>query len=176
MPRHPCLVPPQRAEHGFTLVELVVTLAVMVVLASVVVPSMDAFAASNQVASIKSSFATAVSLARTEAARRGRVVFVQAIGSGPTGNEFINGWEVVVDDDGDGSPGTTETRVRSMANRLDKVKLGGTATLGFQASGALVGTVAQVYKVCRVSGSTSGYSVTVSPSGVADVQAINTCS
>ena len=176
MPRRSHLAPHSLLKHGFTLVELVVTLAVMVVLAAVMVPSMDAFAANNQVASIKSSFATAVALARTEAARRGRVVFVQAIGSGPSGNEFVNGWEVVVDDDGNGTPGDTETRVRSMANRLDKVKLGGTATLGFQASGALVGTVAQVYLVCRVSGSTAGYSVTVSPSGVADVQAINTCS
>jgi type IV fimbrial biogenesis protein FimT len=176
MPRRSRLAPHPIPKHGFTLVELVVTMAVMVVLAAVMVPSMDTFAANNQVASTKSSFATAVALARTEAVRRGRAVFVQAIGSGPSGNEFLNGWEVVVDDDGNGSPGSTETRVRSMATRLDKVKLGGTAILGFQASGALVGTAAQVYRVCRVSGSTAGYSVTVSPSGVADVQAINTCS
>jgi len=56
------------AQRGLTLIELMVTLAVMVVLMAVAVPSMSDFTANNQVVAAKSAFASAVALARTEAA------------------------------------------------------------------------------------------------------------
>lgn len=160
--------------RGFTLVELMITLAVMVVLMAVAVPSMREFTANNQLAATKSSFAAALALARTEAAKRSRVVVLQAIGSGPTGNEFVNGWEIAVDDDGNGSVAAGETRVRKSAQTLDSIKLGGTPVVSFRATGALVGTAAQTYTLCRVGG-TRGYTVTVMPSGVTDVASITTC-
>ena len=160
---------------GFTLVELMITLAVLVVLLAVAVPSMQEFTANNQLAATKSNFAAALALARTEAAKRGRLVVLQALGSGPTGNEFANGWEIAVDDDGDGAVGSGETRVRKNAVALEKIKLGGDATVSFRATGALVGTTAQVFTLCRASGGTRGYTVTVMPSGTTDVASINTC-
>lgn len=159
---------------GFTLVELMITLAVLVVLLAVAVPSMQEFTANNQLAATKSNFAAAVALARTEAAKRGRVVVLQALGSGPTGNEFANGWEIAVDDDGNGAVASSETRVRKNAVTLEKIKLGGTPQVAFRATGALVGTTEQVYTLCR-SGGTRGYTVTVTPSGATDVVGINTC-
>ena len=160
---------------GFTLVELMITLAVLVVLLAVAVPSMQEFTANNQLAATKSSFAAAVALARTEAAKRGRVVVVQALGSGPTGNEFVNGWEIAVDDDGNGAVASNETRVRKNTVTLEKIKLGGAPQVAFRATGALVGTTEQTYTLCRASGGTRGYTVTVTPSGATDVVGINTC-
>lgn len=179
MPRHPPALPPHRRGigrpcRGFTLIELMITLAVMVVVMAVAVPSMAEFTANNQLVATKSSFAGAVALARTEAAKRGRVVILQALGTGATGNEFANGWEIVVDDDGNGAAGSNETRVRRNAVTLEKIKLGGTASLAFRASGSLVGNVAEVYTMCRIGG-TRGYTVTVTPSGSTDVAGINTC-
>ena len=162
-------------QPGLTLIELMVTLAVMVVLMSVAVPSMADFTANNQVVAAKSAFASAVALARTEAAKRGQVVIVQALGTGPVGNEFANGWEIVADDNGDGLAGINETRLRRVATTFDKTKVGGTASLAFRASGALVGTTAAVYTVCRQSGSRAGFSITVTPSGATDVAAITNC-
>jgi type IV fimbrial biogenesis protein FimT len=162
--------------RGFTLVELMITISVMVIVMAVALPSMAEFTANNQVVSTKSAFSGAVALARTEAAKRGRVVILQALGAGSSGNEFANGWEIVVDDDGNGAAGGAETRVRRHAVTLDKIKLGGTASLAFRASGALLGNTAEVYTVCRASGSTRGYAITVTPSGSTDVASINTCS
>jgi type IV fimbrial biogenesis protein FimT len=167
--------PAVRLRRGFTLIELMIALAVMVVVMAVAMPSMMEFAANNQLAATKSSFAGAVALARTEAAKRGRTVFVQALGSGPTGNEYAHGWEIVVDDDGNGAAGADETRVRRNAATLDRISLGGSASLAFRASGALAGNSAEVFTLCRVGG-TRGYTVTVTPSGATDVAAINTCS
>ncbi len=159
---------------GFTLVEMMITLAVLVVLLAVAVPSLQEFTANNQLAATKSNFAAAVALARTEAAKRGRVVVVQALGRGPTGNEFANGWEIAVDDDGNGAVASNETRVRKNAVTLEKIKLGGAPQVAFRATGALVGTTEQVYTLCRAGG-TRGYTVTVTPSGATDVDGINTC-
>jgi type IV fimbrial biogenesis protein FimT len=181
----PSLSPPVRSlsrpgthpvRRGFTLVELMTTLAVLVVLMAVAVPSMDEFTANNQMVSTKSAFATAVSLARTEAARRNKVVILQPVGTGPTGNEFVGGWELVVDEDNSGTADPSEPRIRRMTTRLGKVKLSGSTSLAFAATGALVGTSAQTYTVCRLSGASAGYSVTITPSGVADVAAITSCS
>jgi type IV fimbrial biogenesis protein FimT len=164
----------RRPRAGFTLVELMITLAVAVVLLAVAGPSMQEFTASNQLVTTKSGFASAVALARTEAAKRGRLVVLQALGSGPTGNEFANGWEIAVDDDGSGDVSATETRVRKNAAALQKVRLGGATQVAFRATGALVGTAAQVYTLCR-SGGNRGYTVTVLPSGATDVAEITTC-
>ena len=186
MPPHPVLLVPAvlpvqplpRAalRRGFTLIELMVTLAVLVVVTSVALPSMVDFLASNQVVASKTAFAGAVALARTEAAKRGKVVILQALGDGPAGNEFINGWEIVSDDDGNGVAGANETRLRRASGTQDKVRLSGNPSLAFRATGALVGTAAIVYTVCRASGGTNGYSITVTPSGATDVASITTCS
>lgn len=160
---------------GFTLIELMITLAVLVVVMAVAVPSMQEFTANNRLVATKSSFAAAVALARTEAAKRGRTVVLQALGSGPTGNEFANGWEIAVDDDGNGAVASGETRVRKNAVTLERIRLGGTPVVAFRATGALVGTAAQVYTLCQSSGGPRGYSVTVTPSGATDVVGINTC-
>ena len=162
--------------RGFTLVELMITLSVLVVVMAVAVPSLQEFTANNQLAATKSNFAAALALARTEAAKRGRVVVLQALGNGPSGNEFADGWEIAADDDNDGAVASTETRVRKTALALDKIKLGGPETVSFRASGALLGTSAQVYTLCRAGGGTRGYTVTVTPSGATDVASINTCS
>jgi prepilin-type N-terminal cleavage/methylation domain-containing protein len=179
--RHPPVLSPAlpltlSRSHGFTLIELMVTLSVLVVVMSVAVPSMSEFSASNQVAAAKSSFAGAVALARTEAARRGKTVILQPMSAGPDGNEYLNGWEIVADDDGDGLAGASEPRLRRAATSYEKIKLSGARSLAFRASGALLGSSAQVYTVCRASGSSAGYSITVTPSGVADVATITTCS
>ena len=165
---------PWRRHAGFTLIELMISLAVLVVLLAVAVPSMQDFTAHNQLAATKSNFTASLALARSEAAKRGRLVVLQALGTGPSGNEFANGWEIAVDDDGSGSVATTETRVRKNAVTLQRIKLGGTAVVSFRATGALAGSTAQVYTLCR-SGGTRGYTVTVLPSGATDVAEITTC-
>ena len=163
--------------RGFTLIELLITMAVLVVVLAVALPSMAEFTANNQLAATKSSFAGAVALARTEAAKRGRLVFVQALGSGPTGNEYANGWEVVVDDDGNGIASSSETRVRREVSNLTKIRLGGTASISFRASGALNGSSVEVFTLCRLAApsGTRGYTLTVTPSGATDVAAISNC-
>lgn len=168
-PRHAC-----RAA-GFTLVELAVVLAVIVVVFSVAAPAMSEFTASNQVVATRSSFSAALALARSEAVKRSRPVLLQPLSGGSSGNEFGKGWEIAVDENADGSIGDSELRIRRYPALAAAVKLSGSGALGFRPSGALDGASDRVFTVCRSDGNVRGYSVTVTPSGVADVAAIDSC-
>ncbi|MEK8049622.1 GspH/FimT family protein [Ideonella sp. DXS22W] len=163
-----------RLSAGFTLVELAVVLAVIVVVFSIAAPAMSEFTANNQVVSTRSSFSAAVALARSEAVKRSRQVIVQPLSGGSTGNEFAAGWEVVIDEDGDGAAGDTEARVRRYPALPAALSLSGPGALLFRTSGALGSASDRVYTVCR-SGSPRGYTVTVTPSGLADVANVDDC-
>ena len=162
--------------RGFTLVELMVVAAVLVILLATAGPAMSNFTAGNQLAAAKSTFTGALALARSEAAMRGATVIVHARGTQAAGNEFAAGWDIVSDDDGDGVAGANDTVLRSFDALPSAVKLSGSADLVFRATGYLATVADQVYTVCRVSGGSDGYRVTVTPGGVADVAAIASCS
>lgn len=172
----PALVPrrPRRA-GGFTLVELMVVLAVLAIVLSIAGPGMSEFSANNQVVATRSAFSAAVALARSEAVKRNRAVILQPLSGGSTGNEFGQGWEIVIDQDGSGSASDSELRIRRYPALAPAVTLSGSGALTFRATGALGNTSDQVFTVCRASGSSSGYSVTVTPSGVADVASVSNC-
>lgn len=166
---------PCSAVRGFTLVELMVTVAVLAVVIAMAGPSMSEFTANNHLVTAKSSFSSSVALARTEAARRGQAVIVQAIGAGDAGNEFAAGWELYVDADGNGAVGAGDTLLRRFDAPSDRVHLGGTSPMSFLPTGYLAGGATLDYKVCRASGSTAGYTISVTPSGMADVRASDDC-
>lgn len=167
--------PPRRVAAGVTLVELAVVLVVMLLLMSVAAPAMSEFTANNQVVAARSSLSATLALARSEAAKRSRPVIVQPLAGGSDGNEYANGWEVVVDEDSNGSAGDSEPRIRRVAALPAAVRVAGDASLSFRASGALSAASDQVFTVCRTSGGARGYSVTVTPSGLADVASIDDC-
>jgi type IV fimbrial biogenesis protein FimT len=166
---------PAGLRRGFTLVELLVVMAVAVVMLAMAGPRMADFTANNQLSALKSDLAGAVALARTEAAKRGLPVILTRVGSGPTGNEYAGGWELVGDDDSNGSADAGEPRLRAHAALASTLSLGGPTALGFRPTGALSAGSAQTFLLCR-SGSSQGYLLTVAPSGVADVATSTGCS
>lgn len=161
--------------RGLTLIELVVTIAVLSIVLAVAVPSLSDFAANNQLVSAKSAFAASVALARTEAAKRGKPVIVKAAAGGSGGNEYAGGWELYVDENADGSVGSGDTLVRRYEALPVKIKMSGAASFAFQSTGALSTTATQTITVCRTSGSSAGYQILVTPSGIVDVAAISSC-
>lgn len=82
--------------RGFTIVELMVTLAVASILIGIAVPAFTDFLRQRTMASRINDFVMAVTYARSEAARLGGTVSVQALG-GDSANEWGNGYDVVVD-------------------------------------------------------------------------------
>lgn len=75
---------------GFTMLELITTMAVGVVLVGFAVPSMSAFLRSNRAMTVADSFNSAVSKARTIAAATNSYVTVAPT----TGGDWQSGWQV----------------------------------------------------------------------------------
>jgi len=81
---------------GFTLIELMVTLAIAVILTTVAVPSFRSVIQDNRLTTTANTLVTTVTLARSEAVKRGQTVSVEPRSS----SDWNTGWEVWVDKGG----------------------------------------------------------------------------
>ncbi|WP_026287658.1 GspH/FimT family pseudopilin [Thioalkalivibrio sp. ALJ24] len=75
---------------GFTLVELMVTIAVLAIVLTLAVPGFQALVQNNRATTLANELTTAINLARSEAVRRGEVVTVCADSS----DNWEEGWRV----------------------------------------------------------------------------------
>ncbi len=111
-------MPKKMSVQGFTLVELMVTVAITAVLTSLALPSMRQFIGNWQVSNAVNVFMGSMQLARGEAVKRGRTVRMCRSNNGTscgTGNNlpggWTSGWIVYVDNDGIGSNVTAADQV-----------------------------------------------------------------
>ena len=80
---------------GFTLIELMVTVALVAILMAVAVPSMTTFQRNAQLTSFSNTLLSAINAARGEAMKRGRYAMVVP----SDGSNWSSGWVVFVDID-----------------------------------------------------------------------------
>ena len=101
----------KRGQHGLTLIELMVALAVAITLLAIGVPAFQSIQANSQAAAQANALVTALSLARSEAVGRGGVVAVCAATSATTcvgSAAWAGGWIVFSDPVLDGVPAADE--------------------------------------------------------------------
>ena len=87
---------------GFTVVELMITLAVASILLSVMVPGFQAFVINNRTTAQADEFLTVVQIARSEAVKRSVPVRLTAIEPDGEGNEWGKGARLWIDENNDG--------------------------------------------------------------------------
>lgn len=168
---------------GFTLFELLVSLIVLAVLLAIAVPNLSAFVSSSRLRASQSELVSALTLARSEATKRGVNVGVETLDSAPVaGLEFNAGWRVFVDANGDGvynAGPPAEAVVREYPPVAGNFRFGtesGAVRAVFNSRGFLTTGGELVFKVCGKPGVTKGYRVRLEPVGIADVVEGESCS
>lgn len=106
--------PVPRQGSGFTLVELMITLALMGILLAVAVPSFQSIAHANRLSAGANDIVLGIQLARSEAIRRNaRVVFCPSNdGTTCTNSAAWTGWMVATDANDDGDFGDADEVIR----------------------------------------------------------------
>ena len=84
---------------GFTLIELMVVIAVLAVLLSIAAPNFTAFQRNSELTSLANKLVGSINAARGEAMKAGRNSFVTPI----NGTSWTSGWRVYVDMNADNS-------------------------------------------------------------------------
>ncbi|MFQ5642396.1 MAG: GspH/FimT family pseudopilin [Thiogranum sp.] len=93
-----------KKERGFTLIELMVALAVAAILLTTGIPAMRDFIRDNRLTAATNTFVSTLNIARSEAITQGRSasVCVSSNQTNCSGSNWQSGWIVWVDSDGDG--------------------------------------------------------------------------
>lgn len=94
----------QRKNTGFTLIELVVTMAIVAIFASYAIPSFNNVMERNRISTATNEMVSALVLARSEALKRSNDVTVCASTNQTScsGTDFAQGWLVFLDCNRDG--------------------------------------------------------------------------
>ena len=87
----------RRSSSGFTLIELMITLAIAAILLMVAVPNLSAYRRNAELTSAANTFMAGLNTARSEAMKRGRNAIVVPTNNGSNWN---GGWVVFVDVNG----------------------------------------------------------------------------
>lgn len=137
---------------GFTLVELMLTIAVLAVLLGIGVPQFNSFVRSQAVKTASFDTVRMLTLARSEAIKRNNDVDINPVDGG-----WQNGWTVTVTEGG-----TTTTLAQQPA--FDGLSVTGPATgLTYGSQGRLKGATAATF---QFTGSSASRCVSVSLSGL----------
>ena len=158
----------KRFLSGFTIIELLVAMAVAAVLLGLALPAFDTFIEQRNMAARVNSFVSAVNLARSEAINRGGNVSIQAVNAGDNGNEWGPGYCVVV-----GTPGNCPNDPAVLIRQFDAAGaatmdalggLNGIATLTFNGRGLLTLGNPGTIEICEA-GVANGREVAVNTIG-----------
>ena len=159
--RSPAVMSTRRKARGFTLVELLVAVAILGVLLFVAVPGFQDAMLSNKLSGMANNFSSSAQIARSEAIKRNSSPSAGTIGpmkmcrsadgaNCATAGGWEQGWIVFNDADDDGVLDSTETLIfRQVAFPVGFYLTGDAYTLRYIGTGQLTPSTALNFKVCR---------------------------
>lgn len=164
-------------QFGFTLIELIVTMALAVIVLTIGVPSFQDMLRTNRAATQTNEFTSAITLARSEAAKRNRNVVLcpstdQASCTG--GTDWAAGWIAFVDLNDNDTLDGTDVLLRVWEKLSGNPTYTGPATLTYRPSGEPKGTgTAQQFSYTLDS---QNYAICINPVGRSNIlKDVTTC-
>jgi type IV fimbrial biogenesis protein FimT len=105
---------------GFTLIETMVVVAIIAILASIAAPSFQSLIRKTHLTAASSALQVSLSLARSEAVKRGTDARVTVAAAGTAGS-WVNGWTVFVDGTANANGGVAPIADGATVTRIEVV-------------------------------------------------------
>lgn len=170
-----------RTQSGFSLIELMVALAVLAILVTVAAPSFRSMLLNNRMTSQINGFVTALQFARSEAVKRNATVSLCPKGTTLTcsGSNWENGWLIFADANGNGAFNSADDTAISVGEPLDGgATMRGSASVAssirYDSTGAASNS--GTFTVCDDRGSAHAHAIAVSGTGRPSTQTTATLS
>jgi type IV fimbrial biogenesis protein FimT len=126
----------RRAASGFTLLEMMIVIAILGIVAAIAFPSFTYLSANTKIKNASTELYLALIRARNEAVKRNRLVSVTRNAGG-----WAAGWQIIADQNNDGDFVDAEDRVLVDAGALKRITITASqASIVFMASGRVQGT------------------------------------
>ncbi|MBI5041481.1 MAG: GspH/FimT family pseudopilin [Gammaproteobacteria bacterium] len=166
---------------GFTLIELIVTMAVAAILITLAVPNFRDFLLNNRLTGTANEFIAAANLARSEAIKRGRnatlCVSNNSMDANPTctgGTNWGLGWLAWVEADGSGAlNGDGRLRVGDTLANTGVTFTGGVSSFQYDSRGAVDNT--DTLNVCDERTGETGRQITMTATGRVEIDRAFAC-
>lgn len=154
-----------KKHSGFTLVELVVTMAIAAILVTIGIPSFRDFIMNNRLVSQANEFAGAINLARSGAIKQQRNAYITSV----SGTNWANGWTVWVDNNSNSVQDASEVvRVTQAFTGNTTFTSGGKTQFRYSPSGLVDG--AGTLTLCDSRTAETGREIDVSAAGRSNIR------
>ena len=156
---------PRARSHGFTMIELIVTMTIAGILMAFAVPAFNTFIQNQRITTATNSLVLSLNLARSEAIKRdlptGVTVCASTDGQTCNGASWTQGW-IVIDTSGGANAGVI-SGVSSIGTNDTISEAAGQLQTVFQSNGAV--TQAASFTVCDSRGAAFAHSIDLGPTG-----------